>query len=370
MSYISQPTSTHNIDGTASNLVFSTTMDKLVISTLLLLYKQTNHHCPTMVIRSALLLVAIAAIALLGFFSEISSAYRSNVRALNGQLRSNDATSSSDPLMRQESRKSVRSLESHSIFGRSNHIDNLLTSWGSVDQKALPIFTQLGAEERQRKGSHKAKSKKSWKSLKAKHKRSRGSSHGKMGKSKVGGSLKNSKGSKTKTSKSKGSTKGASTDVCDDYDLCSPNILDTALDIPSISIFMHLLDIADLTEVFSCRGPFTMLVPSNDAFNALDPMLLIDLMRPENKELLQVLLLYHIIPGLYLSGDLKEGRLETLSGDDVFVSLDPTMFNDASVESENILACNGVIYIIDSVLSPAPFGTYAVKIIADGFCLY
>jgi uncharacterized surface protein with fasciclin (FAS1) repeats len=106
-----------------------------------------------------------------------------------------------------------------------------------------------------------------------------------------------------------------------------------------------------LTVHSHLQGPFTVLAPSNRAFQE-NPDLLTALFNPRNVELVQEMILYHIIPGLFLTEDLVEGPIQTLLGDDVDVALDPLMFNQADVSETDIMACNGVIDIIDDLLIP------------------
>ena len=108
-----------------------------------------------------------------------------------------------------------------------------------------------------------------------------------------------------------------------------------------------------------CSGPVTLLAPTNAAFDALDPTTVQQLLLPENSQRLQDLLLYHILPGLFLSDDLDDGPLDTLlTGQSVSAAIDPIIFNGrARVIDADIIACNGVIYTIDDVLVP---GTYLI----------
>ena len=98
-------------------------------------------------------------------------------------------------------------------------------------------------------------------------------------------------------------------------------------------------------------GPFTVLAPSNAAFYR-NPNLLKTLFNPKNSEALQELLLYHIAPGFFMSSDLVPGPLETLLGEDVDVTLDPLKFNQGEAIDTDILACNGVIHVINDLLFP------------------
>lgn len=152
-------------------------------------------------------------------------------------------------------------------------------------------------------------------------------------------------------------------EICDSLDfggmtqgaLCEPNALETASRFHELSTFVQLMKLAGLQDVFLCAGPFTLLAPSNAAFDALDPDVVQELLLPKNLETLQDLLLYHIVPGLFPPSELKAGSLETLlANNTVEVTLDPIMFNQkVGVVRDNIVACNGALYILDDVLVPS-----------------
>lgn len=113
------------------------------------------------------------------------------------------------------------------------------------------------------------------------------------------------------------------------------------------------MEIAGLSDVFLCAGPFTLLAPSNAAFDALDPEVVQELLLPENLEKLQDLLLYHIAPGFLPPDELQAGPLETLLVDQtVKVTLNPIMFNQRAAVVRDDIACNGALYTIDDVLVP------------------
>ena len=119
-----------------------------------------------------------------------------------------------------------------------------------------------------------------------------------------------------------------------------------------------MIDAAGLPALFLCAGPFTTLAPNNAAFDKVDPAILATLTDPANVETLQAVLLYHLLPGAYFSAVLMEGPLTTLQGEDVVVSLDPIMFNDGEVVVPDVAACNGVIHLIDEMLSPPSLGKF------------
>lgn len=135
--------------------------------------------------------------------------------------------------------------------------------------------------------------------------------------------------------------------------LCDTNVLDTARHIPNLSIFVSLIEEAGLEDIFLCAGPFTVLAPTNHAF-AANPGLTTYLADLKNVEELREVLLYHILPGLYLTDDFQNGSIDTLQGESVTVNvtLSTITFNGAELVEGDILACNGVLQMINEVLIP------------------
>jgi len=134
---------------------------------------------------------------------------------------------------------------------------------------------------------------------------------------------------------------------------CNDNVLQTALQNPDLEIIASLIESAGLGPIFECAGPFTALLPSNDAFADVDPIFIQDLLNPENIENLQNFVLYHVLPGATLTTEFTVGPTETLlTGNQIDVSMDPIQFNGANVLESDVVACNGYIDIIDTILNP------------------
>jgi uncharacterized surface protein with fasciclin (FAS1) repeats len=112
-----------------------------------------------------------------------------------------------------------------------------------------------------------------------------------------------------------------------------------------------LIKVSGLQDIFECSGSFTLLLPSNKAFDAVDG-LVPQLLLPENLDVLRTLLLYHALPGSVPSSNLVAGPLETLADATVLVNVDPIMFNDADVVDADNTACNGLFHVINGVLFP------------------
>ena len=136
------------------------------------------------------------------------------------------------------------------------------------------------------------------------------------------------------------------------------NILNVASADPDLSVVVGLIKDAGLEKIFDCPGPFTALFPTNAAFEALDPEYLAYLQDPTNLGELQDLLLYHILPGATQSNAFEAGAVETLLiGATVDVGVSPLTFNEANVITPDIVADNGLIDKIDTVLTPFPLPT-------------
>jgi uncharacterized surface protein with fasciclin (FAS1) repeats len=134
------------------------------------------------------------------------------------------------------------------------------------------------------------------------------------------------------------------------------SIVDIGSAVPDFSILVGLAD------ALSGPGPFTLFAPTNAAFSRLDDATVAFLKDPANKASLVDILTYHVLPGIALSSTLTDGLMaKTLQGSDVTIMLDPVMVNDAMVTAVDILANNGVIHVIDTVLIPTAAPTKKPK---------
>ena len=132
------------------------------------------------------------------------------------------------------------------------------------------------------------------------------------------------------------------------------NIVETAQDAGDFSTLLAAAEAAGLVETLTGEGPFTVFAPTDAAFEALPEGTVDELLMEENQEQLSNILLYHVVPGAVMSGDLSDGmEAETVSGGTLTISTtDGVMVNDATVTTPDIEASNGVIHVIDTVLLP------------------
>ena len=110
---------------------------------------------------------------------------------------------------------------------------------------------------------------------------------------------------------------------------------------------------ADLVDVLSSEGPFTVFAPTDAAFNAL-PEGTLDAVLADI-DLLSAILTHHVASGSVLSTDLvNEMMITTLNGTELIVSIDDNgvMIDNAMVTVADVMADNGVVHVIDTVLIP------------------
>ena len=145
------------------------------------------------------------------------------------------------------------------------------------------------------------------------------------------------------------------------------NILENAVNSKDHTTLVAAVKAADLVDVLSSEGPFTVFAPTNAAFDNLPKGTVETLLMPENKEQLQTILKYHVVAGkwnavdvakLIMDGDGK-AQINTVSGgtltawtkgDGVYI----TDENGASakVTIADVNQSNGVIHVVDAVLLP------------------
>jgi uncharacterized surface protein with fasciclin (FAS1) repeats len=112
---------------------------------------------------------------------------------------------------------------------------------------------------------------------------------------------------------------------------------------------------AGLVDALKGEGPLTVFAPTDAAFAALPAGTLDSLLKPENKDQLTAILLYHVVPGKVMSADLKGTvNAATLQGDtvEIVVSSSGVTVNGANVVKADVAASNGVIHVIDAVILP------------------
>jgi transforming growth factor-beta-induced protein len=139
--------------------------------------------------------------------------------------------------------------------------------------------------------------------------------------------------------------------VADDF---VPNIMDIAAADDRFDTLEAAVKAANLADALAAPGNLTVFAPTDDAFAALPAELINALLADPSGALTQILL-YHVVPGSFSSGDvLASSSLNTLQGNDLAVSLrdGKPYVNDSQIIITDIHAKNGIIHVIDAVLVP------------------
>ncbi len=138
-------------------------------------------------------------------------------------------------------------------------------------------------------------------------------------------------------------------------DESAPNILQIAIGSPDHTTLVAAVQAAELENSLVNAGPLMVFAPTNAAFDALPPGTVEDLLKPENKDKLALILKHHVTPGNYSKEFLKkfkkvgqasnEDAAVEVKGDDVFVG-------GAKILA-SIPAGNGIVHVVDKVILPA-----------------
>ncbi|MFT5291371.1 MAG: transforming growth factor-beta-induced protein [Planctomycetota bacterium] len=148
------------------------------------------------------------------------------------------------------------------------------------------------------------------------------------------------------------------------------SIVETALGNESFSTLVAALGAAELVETLQGEGPFTVFAPTNAAFAKLPKEQLANLLKPENKALLQAILTYHVVSGnLPAKKVVTAKNAATVNGQriDIKVTDAGVTVDGASVITTDIACSNGVIHVIDSVILPSTLDLVETAVEAGSF---
>lgn len=129
------------------------------------------------------------------------------------------------------------------------------------------------------------------------------------------------------------------------------DIVDTAVAAGSFKTLATPLQAAGLIETLKGKGPFTVFAPTDEAFAKIPKDQLDALLKDKAK--LTAVLTYHVVPGKVMAADVKAGKVKTVQGGELTVATaGGVMVDNAKVVKTDIVADNGVIHVIDTVVLP------------------
>lgn len=137
------------------------------------------------------------------------------------------------------------------------------------------------------------------------------------------------------------------------------DIVDVAVEAGSFQTLVKAVQAAGLVDALKGEGPLTVFAPTDDAFGKVPAATLAALLRPENKEQLKAVLLYHVVAGKVMAADVvKLSEAKTLNGESlkIMVKNGHVSVDEAHVATTDVAASNGVIHIIDAVILPKNLG--------------
>jgi transforming growth factor-beta-induced protein len=143
--------------------------------------------------------------------------------------------------------------------------------------------------------------------------------------------------------------------VIDSVVLPRQDIVDTAAKAGEFKTLLAAAKAAGLVETLKGDGPYTVFAPSDEAFAKLPAGTVEALLKDIPK--LKSILTYHVVPGRVLAENVPARATEvaTANGKSLKVSRSSeggVRVNDARVVAADVIAGNGVIHVVDSVLLP------------------
>jgi uncharacterized surface protein with fasciclin (FAS1) repeats len=133
------------------------------------------------------------------------------------------------------------------------------------------------------------------------------------------------------------------------------------------STLVTAVQTAGLVDTLNSAGPFTVFAPTNDAFAELPAGTVDSLLRPSQRAALSRILTYHVVPGQITAADLTtavrvgggSATLTTVEGGRLVatvrrgtLTLTDAAGNRIGVTAVDIPASNGLIHVLDGVLTP------------------
>ena len=129
------------------------------------------------------------------------------------------------------------------------------------------------------------------------------------------------------------------------------DIVDTAVAAGQFKTLATALQAAGLIDTLKGKGPFTVFAPTDEAFAKVPKADLDALLKDKAK--LTAVLTYHVVAGKVMANDVKAGKVKSVQGSELTLgTTGGVTVDNAKVVKADIVADNGVIHVIDSVVIP------------------
>lgn len=130
------------------------------------------------------------------------------------------------------------------------------------------------------------------------------------------------------------------------------DIVDTAAAAGSFKTLVTAVQAAGLVDTLKGPGPYTVFAPTDEAFAKLPAGTLDGLLQDPDR--LRAVLTYHVVPGRVTAADVTRlPSARTVQGAELAITTTAGVkINNATVTQADVMASNGVIHVIDTVLMP------------------
>jgi uncharacterized surface protein with fasciclin (FAS1) repeats len=158
----------------------------------------------------------------------------------------------------------------------------------------------------------------------------------------------------TTTNNSAASSDGKGSSAIKD-DQSAKNVVQIAIGSKDHTTLVTAVKAAELVDVLSTTGPFTVFAPTNAAFDKLPAGTIEGLLKPEKKDALTDILQYHVAVGVFKEDMFRDGQvIGQVNGGNITISKKDgkTMINGVANIVAAVPASNGIVYVIDAVLLP------------------
>ena len=133
------------------------------------------------------------------------------------------------------------------------------------------------------------------------------------------------------------------------------DIVDTAVGAGNFKTLVAAVQAAGLVDALKGDGPLTVFAPTDEAFAKIPAETIEFLLTPEGKDKLTQILTYHVVAGKVTADQVVNlSSADTLAGQSVAIKVvdGQVKINDSTVVAADVMASNGVIHVIDTVLMP------------------
>ena len=132
------------------------------------------------------------------------------------------------------------------------------------------------------------------------------------------------------------------------------DVVDTAIKAGKFKTLVAAIQAAGLVKTLKGDGPFTVFAPTDAAFAKLPKGTLESLLKPENKGKLANILTYHVVAGKVPGKAVSTSKVKMVNGQKANLKVEnkKVTINGANVIAVDVMASNGIIHVIDSVILP------------------